>query len=75
MGRKKSTYQPLLTKSRLIGNRPCFTQTNLFEVYPGDKITGNINVLKAKVNPRELDVYLEYQVNGNEKVSQYYRIS
>jgi hypothetical protein len=34
------------------------------EVHPGEKITGNINVVKAKVNQRELDVCIEYNVNG-----------
>jgi len=46
-----------------------------FEVNPGDSITGNINVVKAKVNPRELDVYIEYKLNSEAPRKQYYRIS
>jgi hypothetical protein len=46
-----------------------------FEVAPGDNIKGNVNVIKAKVNQRELDVCFEYSVNGGETKKQLYRIS
>jgi protein arginine N-methyltransferase 1 len=74
-GQKKINLSTSPYKKQTHWKQTLFYTDKPFEVYPGDKITGNINVLKAKVNPRELDVYLEYQVNGNEKVSQYYRIS
>jgi protein arginine N-methyltransferase 1 len=74
-GQKKINLSTSPYKKQTHWKQTLFYTDKPFEVCPGDKITGNINVLKAKVNPRELDVYLEYQVNGNEKVSQYYRIS
>ena len=45
------------------------------EVGPGDVIKGRVNVQKAKENHRELNVELEFKLNGESKPTQYYRIS
>jgi hypothetical protein len=40
-----------------------------------DLVDGRIKVCKAKENPRELNVQIEYWLNGAEKGTQFYRIS
>jgi len=40
-----------------------------------DEFTVNLNVAKAKENPRELNVRLQFSLNGGATTSQYYRIS
>jgi protein arginine N-methyltransferase 1 len=44
-------------------------------VKKGDQFTVNLNVAKAKENPRELNVRMEFSLNGGATTSQYYRIS
>jgi len=45
------------------------------EVFERDTIEFRVKVCKAKENPRELNVKIEYWYNGEEKPSQFYRIS
>jgi len=45
------------------------------EVSAGDVFNGNLNVSKAKENPRELNVMIEYQLNDSSKTIKFYRIS
>lgn len=45
------------------------------EVYNGDLVEGSIKVSKAKENPRELNVQINYKFNNEDKPTQFYRIS
>ena len=45
------------------------------QVSARDVVDGKIKVCKAKENPRELNVQIEYWLNGAEKGTQFYRIS
>ena len=45
------------------------------EVGAGDVIKGRVSVQKASENHRELNVELEFRLNGERKPTQYYRIS
>lgn len=74
-GNKKINLSTSPYKKQTHWKQTVFYTDSPFEVNPGDQISGNINVMKAKQNPREIDVCIEYQFNEGDSKKQSYRIS
>lgn len=74
-GSKKITLSTSPYKKQTHWKQTVFYLDAPLEVLPGDVFEGNLNVCKAKENPRELNVRCEYNLGSNPKTVKFYRIS
>lgn len=75
-GKKKVTLSTSPYKKQTHWKQTVFYIDKPVEVLPGDFFEGNLNVSKAKENPRELNVRFEFKAGTTgEKSIQFYRIS
>jgi hypothetical protein len=74
-GAKKITLSTSPYKKQTHWKQTVFYLEAPVDVLPGDLFEGNLNVTKAKENPRELNVRCEYTIGSHAKAVKFYRIS
>lgn len=74
-GGKKITLSTSPYKKQTHWKQTVFYLDAPLRTEPGDVFEGNLNVCKAKENPRELNVRCQYKLNESELTTKFYRIS